>query len=487
MAVDAQAIKDFGGSNPGYTVQIDPTDQKPYLVTTGKDPKNATQALHAYIYVDPKGNYTPYTNLNTVVNLYLKDLTASGGIEAMRTVLFNNQLITKKALDSKNYADFLEGFGKYINSFSADQANRIATGTATSFTPFLAWSRSTAGGAGGVSGTTKSTATNKSTDSTFVTTKSTSSDNSTDTVLSSNIQASNELDAYYQEQIGRNATALEQAAYLNQLNAQETASTVNRQSVDVTSGTQTQDRTTTSTAQSNGTSTISGSSTTNKSTGTTTNKATGADTSLTGRTGTTTTVGGTLTNADHMRIMGQTLANSLKGLSGEDLMKTNGAIAQGISDLIAYAGDYAIPNYTADIAKSHITDKLASGAGAAPALTTLNAEKGVIRSMAKVFYPNLSKLIDEGVKVSSIGSIYASKAQQVLELPSSSFDITNDPYISKALLNKDSTGKQQDGTMSLNDFTVALRGDPRWSKTQNAREEAAGYANSILQSFGLAG
>jgi hypothetical protein len=32
--------------------------------------------------------------------------------------------------------------------------------------------------------------------------------------------------------------------------------------------------------------------------------------------------------------MGQTLANSLKGLSGEDLMKTNGAIAQGISDLI---------------------------------------------------------------------------------------------------------------------------------------------------------
>jgi len=487
MAVDQQALKDFGGDKPGYVVQIDPTDNKTYLVTTGTDPANATKALHAYIYVDPKGNYTPSTSLNSVVSKYLADLTKSGGMEAMRTVLFNNGLITKKALDSKNYADFLQGFGEYVRSFSADQASRIATGTATSLTPFLAWSRSSAGGAGGVSGTSKTTSKSTAADTSTIMTKSTATDNLTDTTISSQIQSDNELDAYYQEQLGRNATALEKAAYLNQLNAQEAASTTNRQTFEQSSGTEGSTTSSATTATSSGTQTVNGSSTTTTGTGSSATSSTGTRTSLTGRTGSTTTTGGGLTQADHNRIMGQTLANSLKGLSGEDLMKTNGAIAQGISDLISYAGDYAIPNYTADIAKSHITDKLASGAGATPALTTLDAEKGVIRSMAKAFYPNLAKLIDEGVKVSSIGSIYASKAQQVLELPASSFDITNDPYISKALLNKDATGKQQDGTQSLNDFTVALRSDPRWSKTQNAREEAAGYANSILQSFGLAG
>jgi hypothetical protein len=486
MAVDQQALKDFGGDKPGYVVQINPVDNKPYLVTTGNDPKNATKALPAYIYVDSKGNYTPSTSLNAVVNLYLKDLTASHGLEAMRTVLFNNGLLTKKEFDSKNYAAFLENFGKYVNDFSVNQASKIATGASTSLIPFVAWSRSAEGGAGGVSGTSKTTSKSTAADTSTITTKSTATDNITDTTLSSSIQANNELDAYYQEQLGRNATALEQAAYQNQLNAQEAASTTNRQSFEQSSGTEGSTTSSATTATSSGTQTVSGSSTTTTGTGSSATSSTGTRTSLTGRTGTTTTTGGPLTQADHNRIMGQVLATSLKGLSGEDLMKTNGAIAQGISDLIAYAGDYAIPNYTADIAKGHITDKLASGAGATPALTTLDAEKGVIRSMAKAFYPNLSKLIDEGVKVSSIGSIYASKAQQVLELPASSFDITNDPYISKALLNKDATGKQQDGTQNLNDFTIALRNDPRWAKTQNAREEAAGYANSILQSFGLA-
>lgn len=487
MAVDAQAIKDFQGANAGYTVQIDPTDGKTYLVTTGKDPANATKALHAYIYVDPKGNYQPSTSLNTVVTKYLADLTKNGGMEAMRTVLFNNGLISKKALDSKNYADFLQGFGQYVNSYSADQASRIATGTATSFTPFLSWSRSVAGGAGGVSGTSKTTSKSTSKDTTTLTTNTAESSDVASTTLSSNIQSDNELDSYLQEQIGRNATALEKAAYYNQLTAEQKASSTVSQDWRTETGSTQDTRTVGSSSTTTGTSVASGSNTTNTNQTTGTNTSTGSSTSTTARKGESSTVGGPLTQADHNRIMGTILANSLKGMTGDELMKTNGAIAQGISDLISYAGDYALPNYNADIAKSHIVDKLASGAGSTPALTTFDAEKSVIRSMAKAFYPNLSKLIDEGVKVSSIGSIYASKAQQVLELPASSFDMTTDPYISKALQNKDANGKQQDGTMSLNDFTIALRGDPRWSKTQNAREEASGYANRILQSFGLAG
>jgi hypothetical protein len=485
MAVDADAIKAFKGDGAFYTSQINPSDGKAYLVSNGKDPLNKALGA-AYIYVDPKGNFTVSSSLNSVINKYLADLTKSGGIEAVRTVLFNNQYITKKELDSKNYASFLRGFGQYVNDFSVDQASKIATGAATSFTPFIAWSKSSAGGAGGVSGTSKTTATSKTTDTASGAFDNAESSDITNVTMSSNIQANNELDAYFQEQLGRNATALEQAAYLNQLNAQEKASTTVSQDWRQTTGTSSDTRTSTSTSTATGTSTVSGSSTTSTSSGTGTSTTANKSQSTSAAKGGGTTIGGPLTQADHNRIMGQVLANALKGMSGEDLMKTNGSIAQGINDLMNYAADYAIPNYTTDMALSHITDKLASGAGAAPALTTFDAEKGIIRSMAKAFYPNLSKLIDEGVKVSSIGGIYAQTAQKVLEQPSASFDITNDPYISKALMNKDANGKSQDGTMSLNDFTVALRGDPRWAKTQNAREEAAGYANSILQSFGLA-
>ena len=39
--------------------------------------------------------------------------------------------------------------------------------------------------------------------------------------------------------------------------------------------------------------------------------------------------------------------------------------------------------------------------------------------------------------------------------------------------------------MNLNDFQLALRKDPRWANTKNAKEEASGYVNTILSSFGL--
>lgn len=44
-----------------------------------------------------------------------------------------------------------------------------------------------------------------------------------------------------------------------------------------------------------------------------------------------------------------------------------------------------------------------------------------------------------------------------------------------------------DGLLTTNDFEVMLRNDARWQKTSGAREEASGYANSILKSFGLVG
>jgi len=110
----------------------------------------------------------------------------------------------------------------------------------------------------------------------------------------------------------------------------------------------------------------------------------------------------------------------------------------------------------------------------------LEAEALGIKTMAKTIYPNLSKLIDSGVKVSSLADQYAYYMGQTLELPDNSIDITRDTYIQNALKNGG-----QEGSMNLNDFQLSLRKDARWAKTKNAREEASSYVNSILSSFGL--
>jgi hypothetical protein len=111
---------------------------------------------------------------------------------------------------------------------------------------------------------------------------------------------------------------------------------------------------------------------------------------------------------------------------------------------------------------------------------SLEAEELGIKSIAKTIYPNLGKLIDSGVKVSSLADQYAYYMGQTLELPDNSIDITKDTYIQNALKNGG-----QEGSMNLNDFQLSLRKDARWAKTKNAREEASSYVNSILSSFGL--
>ena len=47
------------------------------------------------------------------------------------------------------------------------------------------------------------------------------------------------------------------------------------------------------------------------------------------------------------------------------------------------------------------------------------------------------------------------------------------------------TGGANGGTMTQDEYVRYLKGKPEWAKTQNAREEAAGYATQILKSFGL--
>ena len=435
MAVDKDVVARFGGKNPQFTVSINPSTNQPMVVGRDKDGNVIQYFLYVSTKLDSDGNaeFDIIPSIDVVVKKYTADFKAAGTTQAVWDAMLASGDITKKEHDTKDPAGWYKGLSKYVSSFGVGQVDAANSG-AKSFTPFITWFKKSGGSSG-----TSSTGTAKTAD----TVKS--------TYTSTQAEADNELNLFYMDQLGRNATLDERKDYLTQLNAEEAKLASTRTT------------TTTSTSTSGTTDSSRKSTETQKTAG----------------------PGGT-TAADRTRIMTGILAKSVANSSTADLMRGAGKIAQTISDLQAYAGDFGIRNYTPDLAKKNITDKLT--AGSLMDQTTLDAERMNIRAMAKTFYPGLSSLIDQGVKVSNIASIYTGEMQKILELPATSIDWANDPYISKALQNRgmDNTSQGKDGALNLNDFAIMLRNDPRWSKTQNAREEASGYANSILRSFGLA-
>ena len=186
--------------------------------------------------------------------------------------------------------------------------------------------------------------------------------------------------------------------------------------------------------------------------------------------------GSLLNQDDYSRIAANVITPAIRGTSLEALASGNGLIAQNITELKAYATNYGVRLSTQDA-----LDRIMSGMKPGGTLTTgnLDAQKQSIKTMSKTMYPNLAQGIDEGLDIKSISNQYAYYMGQILEMPDNAIN-PFDPHIQRALRND---GKQ--GVMSITDFQRALKNDPRWATTKNAREEASGYANSILKSFGL--
>lgn len=412
----------FSGDNAQYQVSLDPTTGKEVLVTTPAS--SSTAAIQTYIYTDPNGNWRA-ESADQVVKSYMADIAATGSRKTISKQLYENGYITQKQYTSDNAAGFLQGLTKYVMDYSVDQATALSSGQQTNFVPFLKWVGSSAGQAGSIGRRGNVT------------------DSTTTAQLTSKAVADFQFDGYMFDALGRKATASEKKQYLSELNAAEMGAAAKRQS------------------QSNTVTGPDSQSTTSKDV-------------VTG--------GSQLTQADYDRIMAGIITPIISQMSTDDLLKTNGSVAKSITNLQAYAADYGLPNYTADVAKKDILGKMKTGG--ITSSTAESPEQLAIRTMAKAYYPNLANQIDQGVKVSTLANSYASHIEKTLELPSGSVNL-NDQYITKALQNKDATGKVQDGVMNINDFEKQLRADPRWSQTQNAKEEASSYVNSILSSFGL--
>lgn len=243
-------------------------------------------------------------------------------------------------------------------------------------------------------------------------------------VLTDKLNAGQQIDDFVMQMIGRQATSEEKVAYYDKLNAEQ------KKAIQKT--------------------TVSG--------------------------GLQTTTGDLLDSADRFRIMAEVLTPTLQNTPLEDITKYSGRVASSIMELKDAAKDYGI-----ELSSKDALDKVLRTFKTGGVLDTgaLDGEKASIKELSKSFYKNLAVEIDRGVKVSDVAKQFASYKSKILETPSDAIDVF-DKDIQDALHNNNGQG-----VMSFTDFQIKMRKDPRWSKTQNAREEASNYATDILRSFGL--
>lgn len=143
-----------------------------------------------------------------------------------------------------------------------------------------------------------------------------------------------------------------------------------------------------------------------------------------------------------------------------------GLVGSNLASIRKLASDYNVTLSDAEIRKYAI-DGLSNK-------NTLEIVKTKIQNTAKFRYQNLASFIDQGLSVKDIASQYINRMANVLEVNPDTIKL-DDKYIDNALTNN----------LNFTDFNKVLRSSPQWEYTTNAREEAAGYANKILQDFGL--
>lgn len=168
-----------------------------------------------------------------------------------------------------------------------------------------------------------------------------------------------------------------------------------------------------------------------------------------------------------------------------------GGLANQYNDQIRQAAAaYGIP-VTDKWVNGYILNSLRSGQQG------ITAAVDNLKFQAKSMFPSLSAQIDAGQTVTDIAQPFTAQMANLLEVDPSSITLA-DPTIQKALAGQlpssstpATTGKSTIGTpavptqmTTLYDFRNAVRNDPRWDKTDNARADAFQMSHNLLQEFG---
>lgn len=164
-------------------------------------------------------------------------------------------------------------------------------------------------------------------------------------------------------------------------------------------------------------------------------------------------------------------ANTYIDYNNADLMGRAGSVQTGLQNLSRQYGnilsDSQIANYTKQI--------LTNGMLESDVIDT-------VRRSAAATYTNFSDRIMAGESVEDIAKPYRDMIQELLEVADVSMQ---DNLMLDAL-----TGKNEQGGMkysSLSEFKRAIKGDPRWQFTDNARSEYFSLGRKILTDWGLVG
>lgn len=129
-------------------------------------------------------------------------------------------------------------------------------------------------------------------------------------------------------------------------------------------------------------------------------------------------------------------------------------------------------------------------------MTNEDSIEGFQRRMidyAKVKYPGLHDQLLSGMTVQQVADPYLDTYAGLLEVPKTSINWYDDRLVQQALQFRPETGgsgginEQSNGTMPIHEFEKKLRGDPRWRKTDNAKDQVASLVDTIGKDWGFIG
>lgn len=110
--------------------------------------------------------------------------------------------------------------------------------------------------------------------------------------------------------------------------------------------------------------------------------------------------------------------------------------------------------------------------------------RAYLKDMAKSKYTGMSSYLDQGMTVRDVAQPYISSYANLLEVGAETIDL-NDSLVQQALQGAPAKPGEPPQMQSVYQFERALRRDPRWLRTKNARQSAVDAAMSIAKDWGL--
>jgi hypothetical protein len=183
-------------------------------------------------------------------------------------------------------------------------------------------------------------------------------------------------------------------------------------------------------------------------------------------------IGASLTSDERINSLNAVVKTALKGTEAETILSSSkgSKIAQDIAKIQKSAAEYGQP-MSAGQAMKYVLDGFGT-----PDYVAKQTER--LRLNAMTMFGNLKDHINNGGNVKDIADQYAYIKSRKLGIPLT--DSMADKDVVDAI---SKTG----GLMSTADFNRQMQANPLWRQTEEARNTASDFANTILKSFGFMG